>query len=99
MAVLFGMSFVSNTRRNMLFYSILQSLGSAFYVTRITLARKLININSHKLIYNENANEMGGKEAKEVGRENKNEIGRENKLEIGRGNAQEIGRENKTEIG
>ena len=45
MAVLFGdlgMGFVSNIRRNMLFYSILQSLGSASYVARITLARKFI---------------------------------------------------------
>ena len=37
-----GMGFVSNIRRNMLFYSILQSLGGASYVARITLARKLI---------------------------------------------------------
>ena len=36
------MGFVSNIRRNMLFYSILQSLGSASYVARITLARKFI---------------------------------------------------------
>ena len=32
------MGFVSNIRRDMLFYSILQSLGSAPYVARITLA-------------------------------------------------------------
>ena len=38
----FGMGFVSNMRRNMLFYSVLQSLGGASYVARITLARKLI---------------------------------------------------------
>ena len=37
-----GMGFVSNIRRNMLFYSILQSLGSASYVARITLARNFI---------------------------------------------------------
>ena len=37
------MNFVSNTRRKMLFYSILQSLGSASYVARITLARKFIH--------------------------------------------------------
>ena len=35
----FGMGFVSNMRRNMLFYSVLQSLGGA---SRITLARKFI---------------------------------------------------------
>ena len=40
MAVFFGDGFVSNIRRNMLFYSILQSLGSASYIARITLARK-----------------------------------------------------------
>ena len=39
---LFGMGFVSNIRRNMLFYSVLQSLGGASYVARITLARKFI---------------------------------------------------------
>ena len=38
----FGMGFVSNMRRNMLFYSVLQSLGGASYVARITLARKFI---------------------------------------------------------
>ena len=42
MAVLFGDGFCTNTRRNMLFYSILQSLGSASYVARITLACKFI---------------------------------------------------------
>ena len=38
----FGIGFVSNLRRNMLFYSVLQSLGGASYVARITLARKFI---------------------------------------------------------
>ena len=38
----FGMGFVSNINRNMLFYSVLQSLGGASYVARITLARKFI---------------------------------------------------------
>ena len=38
----FGMGFVSNIRRNLLFYSVLQSLGGASYVARITLARKFI---------------------------------------------------------
>ena len=38
----FGMGFVSNIRRNMLFYYVLQSLGGASYVARITLARKFI---------------------------------------------------------
>ena len=38
----FGIGFVSNIRRNMLFYSVLQSLGGASYVARITLARKFI---------------------------------------------------------
>ena len=38
-----GMGFVSNIRRNMLFYSVLQSLGSASYVARITLGCKFIN--------------------------------------------------------
>ena len=37
-----GMGFVSNIRRNMLFYSVLQSLGGASYVARITMARKFI---------------------------------------------------------
>ena len=37
----FGMGFVSNIRRNMLLYSVLQSLGGASYVARITLARKV----------------------------------------------------------
>ena len=36
-------SFVSYVGRNMLFYPILQSLGCASYVARITLARKFIN--------------------------------------------------------
>ena len=38
-----GTTFVSNTRWNILFYSILQYLGSAFYVAIIALARKFIN--------------------------------------------------------
>ena len=38
----FGMGFVSNMRRNMLFYSNPPSLGGASYVARITLARKFI---------------------------------------------------------
>ena len=38
----FGTGFVSNIRWNMLFYSVLQSLGGASYVARITLARKFI---------------------------------------------------------
>ena len=38
----FGMGFVSNMRRNMLFHSVLQSLAGASYVARITLARKFI---------------------------------------------------------
>ena len=37
-----GMGLASNTRRNMQFYSILESLGSASYIDRITLARKFI---------------------------------------------------------
>ena len=38
-----GIGLVSNIRRNMLFYSVLQSLGGASYVARITLARKFIH--------------------------------------------------------
>ena len=38
----FGLGFVSNIRPNMLFYSVLQSLGGVSYVDRITLARKFI---------------------------------------------------------
>ena len=38
------MGFVSNIRGNMLFYSVLQSLGGASYVARITLAHKFIII-------------------------------------------------------
>ena len=38
-----GMGFISNIRRNMLFYSILESLGITSYVARITLVRKFIN--------------------------------------------------------
>ena len=36
-------SFVSNAGRDILFYSILKSLGCASYVARITLACKFIN--------------------------------------------------------